>query len=242
MLRCCWKVLFRAQPFQQRHFSTLPLSRQQQQGKTSVRVAVKELEREREGERLHKVIANTGLCSRRQAELLIKKHRVFVNGKPASGVSLVTAEDVITIDGNKLNNEETKLWLHNKKSGVLVTTNSKEDYKGRRVLFREFERMYVPPSAHIAVDPLKYNAEGCMLLTNNGALAKYLESASTGFERRHKVLVYGNVCISISLHSVYSVLHFTANGREATRVRKRLQSGRSALSTSESSHRIRHTR
>ena len=80
-------------------------------------------------ERLQKVIAQTGYCSRRKAEELISKGRVQVNGKTITEMGVkVSFEDDITIDGNGLNLKEDKVYyLLNKPRGIITSTHDENN-------------------------------------------------------------------------------------------------------------------
>jgi 23S rRNA pseudouridine2605 synthase len=141
------------------------------------------------GERLAKRMAGAGLCSRREAEKWIADGRVTVSGKVITTPAFnVNESDVITVDGNPLQEKTTaQLWLYHKPAG-LVTTH--KDPQGRPTVFsalpKELGRV-------ISVGRLDLNSEGLLLLTNDGALARKLELPSTGWIRRYRVRVYGMV-------------------------------------------------
>ena len=72
-------------------------------------------------ERIQKVIAASGICSRRKAEELIKEGRVFVNGEVVSELGFkVTGRDIITVDGKIIEKEEKEYYLLNKPRGVIL--------------------------------------------------------------------------------------------------------------------------
>ena len=87
-----------------------------------------------EGERIAKVMARAGLCSRRDAESWIAQGRVAVNGQVlTSAARNVTDEDQVTVDGKPLSTRErTRLFLFHKPRG-LVTTD--RDPEGRATVF-----------------------------------------------------------------------------------------------------------
>jgi 23S rRNA pseudouridine2605 synthase len=141
------------------------------------------------GERIAKVMARAGLCSRRDAEEWIAAGRVCVNGKPiASPAVNVTRRDRITIDGKPMpRRERTRLFLYNKPAG-LVTTNA--DPQGRSTVFDA-----LPPGLPrlMSVGRLDIGTEGLLLLTNDGGLARVLELPDTQWLRRYRVRAHGRV-------------------------------------------------
>jgi 23S rRNA pseudouridine2605 synthase len=141
------------------------------------------------GERLAKVMARAGLCSRRQAEAMIEAGRVSVNGRKATSPALnVTGEDNIQVDGAALQApERTRLFRYYKPRGLLTT---RRDPQGRPTLFDQ-----LPPELPrlISVGRLDLNSEGLLLLTNDGALARRLELPATAWIRRYRVRVHGDV-------------------------------------------------
>jgi 23S rRNA pseudouridine2605 synthase len=141
------------------------------------------------GERIAKIMARAGLCSRREAEAWIAAGRVAINGtKIASPAVNVTARDRVTVDGAPLPRaERTRLFLFNKPRG-LVTTNA--DPEGRPTIFgalpQDLPRL-------ISVGRLDLSTEGLLLLTNDGGLARVLELPETGWLRRYRVRAHGRV-------------------------------------------------
>lgn len=140
-------------------------------------------------ERIAKVLARAGLCSRRDAERWIAEGRVAVDGQVLTSPAVtVTAGSHIRVDGEPLPApDRPRLWRYHKPAG-LVTTH--RDDKGRPTVF---DALPEGLPRLISVGRLDLNSEGLLLLTNDGALARRLELPSTGWIRRYKVRVHGDV-------------------------------------------------
>jgi 23S rRNA pseudouridine2605 synthase len=144
---------------------------------------------EQKPERIAKVIARAGLCSRREAERWINDGRVRVDGKTLDSPALtVDATSIILVNGKLLPQaQETRLWRYHKPTG-LVTSHS--DPQGRPTVFEKLPSTMVRV---ISIGRLDLNSEGLLLLTNDGELARRLELPSTGWVRRYRVRVRGTV-------------------------------------------------
>ena len=141
------------------------------------------------GDRISKVMARAGLCSRRDAERWIGEGRVSVNGKKLDSPAFNVSEtDVVVVDGQPLPEmERTRLWMYHKPKG-LVTSN--KDTEGRPTVFGSLPKSM--PRV-ISIGRLDINTEGLLLLTNDGSLARHLELPSTGWLRRYRVRAYGRI-------------------------------------------------
>ncbi len=141
------------------------------------------------GERIAKVMARAGLCSRREAETWIREGRVFVDGAVLDSPAFcVTPENRIMVDEKPLPQKAPpRLWLYYKPKGLVT---SHKDELGRPTLFdalpKDLPRV-------ISVGRLDLNSEGLILLTNDGELARHLELPSTGWVRTYRVRVHGRV-------------------------------------------------
>ncbi|MEQ8509542.1 MAG: pseudouridine synthase [Rhodospirillaceae bacterium] len=141
------------------------------------------------GDRVAKVIARAGICSRREAEALIEQGRVTVNGETLQqpGVK-VTADDVVRVDGEKLPAlDPPRLWRYHKPTGLVT---SHKDERGRETVFDSLPA-HLPRV--ISIGRLDLNSEGLLLLTNDGTLARSMEHPSRGWTRRYRVRVHGEV-------------------------------------------------
>jgi 23S rRNA pseudouridine2605 synthase len=140
-------------------------------------------------ERIAKVIARAGICSRREAERRIEEGRVSVNGEVLTTPAFtVSQSDRIEIDGKALPvKERTRLFLFHKPDGVVTTA---KDEQGRQTVFdvlpEDLPRV-------VTVGRLDITTEGLLLLTNDGELARYLELPANNINRTYRVRAHGRV-------------------------------------------------
>jgi len=147
------------------------------------------IDSQKKGERLAKVMARAGVCSRRDAEVMMLAGRVMVNGKRIeTPATLVTDDDVILVDGKPLPARmPPRVWRMHKPAGLMTTH---KDPEGRPTVFDALPHNM--PRV-ISVGRLDLNSEGLLLLTNDGELARQLELPSNGWSRKYRVRVYGRV-------------------------------------------------
>jgi len=121
--------------------------------------------------RLQKLIAGTGLASRRKAEVLIAAGRVMVNGKVVTelGTKVDPARDHVKVDGKHLSSAEPFVYLIlNKPKNVMSTL---DDPRGRTTVK---DYLHGISLRVFPVGRLDFDSEGLMLMTNNGDLAQAL--------------------------------------------------------------------
>ncbi|MCT1903263.1 pseudouridine synthase [Oceanobacillus sojae] len=137
-------------------------------------------------ERLQKVIAQSGLTSRRKAEQLILDGKVKVNNKTVTEMGVkVTSDDKVEVDGVPLEKEESVYYLLYKPRGVI---SSVKDDKGRKVVtdfLPEVSERVFP------VGRLDYDTSGILLLTNDGEFANQLMHPSKEVNKVYVAKVKG---------------------------------------------------
>ena len=136
-------------------------------------------------ERLQKIIAARGLCSRRQAEKWIEEGRVRVNGNTAHlGDTADITEDIIEVDGKRLPKAGKKLYLMLNKPRGFVTTLS--DEKGRK------NAAELVAGCGVRVYPvgrLDMDSEGLLLFTNDGEFANLMMHPRHEVDKVYRVWV-----------------------------------------------------
>ncbi len=141
------------------------------------------------GERLAKFLSRAGVASRRDAERMVTEGRIRLNNAPVTHpATFVALGDIIQVDGKVVENpDRTRLWRYHKPDGLMTTH---KDPQGRPTVF---ERL--PPTLPrvMSIGRLDLTSEGLLLLTNDGALARRLELPATGWLRRYRVRVHGDI-------------------------------------------------
>lgn len=139
-------------------------------------------------ERVAKVIARMGYCSRREAEKLIADGCVKVNGVVITSPAVNITDESIKINNKLLaRKEKTRLWIYNKPKGTSVSTG--KDEKVPTI----FSLLPTNMPRVIAVGRLDINTEGLLLLTNNGELSDFISSPKTAWTRQYRVRVFGKL-------------------------------------------------
>lgn len=141
------------------------------------------------GERIAKVMARAGLCSRRDAERWIRDGRVKVHGQVIdTPATLITDPTAVEVDGKALSApQEARLYRYHKPPGLVT---SHKDDQGRPTVF---DNLPAGIGRVVSVGRLDLNSEGLLLLTNDGGLARELELPSNGWTRTYRVRVFGHV-------------------------------------------------
>lgn len=133
--------------------------------------------------RLNRYISNSGVCSRREADELIKMGLVTVNGTVVTEMGhKVSRKDVVKYDGKTLRAEKPVYILMNKPKGFLTTTKDPQDRNTVMQIIAESVKERVYP-----VGRLDRNTTGLLLLTNDGELADKLMHPSHNVKKIYKV-------------------------------------------------------
>lgn len=132
--------------------------------------------------RINKFISEKGICSRREADKLIEKKRVTINGNLAGIGDKVTSQDEIRIDGKLLNKKDKRIYIAlNKPVGITCTTESK--IKGNIVDFVNYPKRIFP------IGRLDKDSEGLIFLTNDGDIVNKILRAGNNHEKEYIVTV-----------------------------------------------------
>ena len=143
--------------------------------------------------RIHKVLADHGIGSRRGIESLIKQKKVLVNGQLAIIGQLVSEKDVFEIEGqtvrlSKKDPTKKRIIMYNKKVGEI---SSRNDPDHKQTIFDSLPKL--KSGRWVSVGRLDINTSGLILFTNDGSLANQLMHPSSNIEREYIARVHGNV-------------------------------------------------
>ena len=152
----------------------------------------RELTAEDDAPKLHKVLADAGLGSRRDMEELIVSGRVSVNGEPAHIGQRILPTDQVRINGKliqrKIAKSLPKVLIYHKPAGEIV---SRDDPEKRPSVFDGLPSL--KNSKWLAVGRLDFNTEGLLLFTNSGDLANRLMHPRYNIEREYAVRTLGEL-------------------------------------------------
>jgi 23S rRNA pseudouridine2605 synthase len=144
-----------------------------------------------EGEKVQKVLARSGLGSRREMERWIEQGRVTVDGRVAQLGDRVVEGQSIEVDQRPVSLDSgatARCLLYHKPTGEVC---SRKDPEGRRTVFERLPKLSA--GRWISVGRLDYNTSGLLLFTTDGELANALMHPAAGIEREYLVRVLGEV-------------------------------------------------
>lgn len=144
--------------------------------------------------KLHKLLADAGIGSRREMEELIVAGRVSVNGQPAHTGQRIGPNDQIRVNGRPLNRRfhkqpaAPKVLLYHKPPGEIC---SRDDPGQRSTVFERLPRL--KGARWVAVGRLDFNTEGLLVFTTSGEVANQLMHPRYGWEREYAVRIFGRI-------------------------------------------------
>lgn len=142
--------------------------------------------------KLHKVLADAGVGSRRDMEQLIIAGRVSVNGEPAHIGQRVGQEDVVKVNGQMVKRPRTdrppRVILYHKPAGEIVTH---DDPEGRDTVFSHLPN--IKTGKWLSVGRLDLNTEGLLIFTTSGDFANRMMHPRYGYEREYAVRILGEL-------------------------------------------------
>lgn len=142
-------------------------------------------------ERLQKVIASSGICSRRKAEQLIIDGKVKVNGKTITTLGTkVNEDDTIMVNNKKINIENKVYYILNKPRNVISSVSDEHDRLIITDLIKEKRRIF-------PVGRLDYDTTGLIILTNDGELSNILMHPSNEVEKTYVAKVEGKISMDV---------------------------------------------
>ena len=140
-------------------------------------------------ERLQKLIAESGYCSRRKAEELIKSGKVYVNGKKVTELGTKASfSDNILVEGKLIEYQNKEYYMFYKPRGVVCTT---KDDKGRKTVLDYFDD--VTEKRIYPIGRLDYDTTGLLLLTNDGEFANLMMHPKNKIDKFYVAKVKGIV-------------------------------------------------
>ncbi len=161
-------------------------------GKGQPKTVRRDLTAEDDAPKLHKVLAEAGLGSRRDMEDLIVAGRVSVNGEPAHIGQRILPNDAVRINGKliqrKVSKKPPRVLVYHKPAGEIV---SHDDPDGRPSVFDRLPQMKV--GKWLAVGRLDFNTEGLLLFTTSGDLANRLMHPRYNIDREYAVRTLGEL-------------------------------------------------
>ena len=138
--------------------------------------------------RISKILSHSGICSRRDAEELIKTGNVEVNGNITKEFFIDTSSlKSVKVNGKEIKKKKTELWLFNKPRGFVCSNREQGNQKSMfSLLPKGIPRV-------VSVGRLDIDSEGLMLLTNNPSLSNFLEKPNNEIKRKYQVKIKGDI-------------------------------------------------
>lgn len=132
--------------------------------------------------RINKYLSESGYCSRREADRLIEKGLIFINGKPALIGSKVEDDDIVSVNGKTVKKSDEMVYLaFNKPVGIVSTTD--QSIKGNMIDYLNY------PKRIFHIGRLDKDSEGLILLTNDGDIVNKILRAENLHEKEYIVTV-----------------------------------------------------
>ena len=143
-------------------------------------------------QRIQKLLSSSGICSRRQAEVLITEGRLTVNNEKSHLGQMIDHKDLVRIDGKLIDlpkeNSKLRVLMYHKDLGEI---SSRKDPEGRKTIFDSLPR--INGGNWFSVGRLDINTSGIILFTNKGDFANQLMHPSSEVEREYVARIRGNV-------------------------------------------------
>ena len=169
--------------------------------------------------RLNRYISLCGVCSRRKADDLIKSNKVHVNGKLVStlGHIINPGKDKVKVGGKPIAQQHYAYYVFNKPKNVLSTMS---DPKGRPTVFDYFKTL---GKGLFPVGRLDWDAEGIMILTNDGEFANKLAHPRWGVDKTYLVKLKGTITQAQlnKLKTGVSIIGGKVKSKEATKLERK---------------------
>lgn len=138
---------------------------------------------EKNTQRINKFLAQAGICSRRQADVLIEEGKIFINGQRAKSGMQVSPSDRVEIKGKEIKGSAEKVIIAFYKP-LGVTCTEKDRFADKKVLD------YIKTKTRVTyAGRLDKESEGLMLLTNDGELIQRMMKGSGVHEKEYVVKV-----------------------------------------------------
>lgn len=132
--------------------------------------------------RINKYLAGSGLCSRRQADQLIRDGKVTINGEKALLGDQVGGSETIQVNGKTIKMTEEKIYIaFHKPYGVICTTDP--NFDNNIIDYIKF------PTRIFPIGKMEVESSGLIILTNDGEIVNKISKAQNGFEKEYLVTV-----------------------------------------------------